>query len=71
MGLRTLSDRSKAVALIASLALHAATLAGARLMRHPAATSRTQSVSVSITLDWVAHGDLLQPGLPGDPKAVP
>jgi TonB family protein len=71
MGLRTLSDRSKAVALIASLALHAATLAGARLMRHPAATSRTQSVPVSITLDWVAHGDLLQPGLPGDPKAVP
>ncbi len=70
MGLRTLSDRSKAVALVASLALHAATLAGARLIRGASASARTEH-TVPIALDWVAHGDLLQPGMPGDPKAVP
>lgn len=71
MGLRTLSDRSKAVALVASLALHAATLAGARLMRGTPVAPRSPQTIVPVALDWVAHGDLLQPGMPGDPKAVP
>jgi TonB family protein len=71
MGLRSLSDRSKAVALVASLALHAATLAGARLMRDGAVVPRTERPLVPIAVDWVAHGDVLQPGLPGDPMAVP
>lgn len=61
-----LSQRSKAVALVASVALHAVTLAGARLLRDAAALGPRATPLQPIELDWVAHGDVIQPGVPGD-----